>query len=674
MKKKDWSIPLTRPCVSHELLEAGFTPLLCQVLTLRGYDSVEKARQLLYGGKECLFDPLLMRGMDEARARVLRAIRTGETVAIYGDYDVDGITSTCMLTDWLRSKGLTCYAYIPDRNEEGYGLNCAALDMLREQGVSLVITVDCGITAVEEAAHAREIGIDMVITDHHECRQDALPEAAALIDCKREGDTYPNKDLAGVGVALKLVCACEGDAELALSRYADLVAIGTVADVMPLSQENCYFVRLGLEQIARSPRPGLAAMLRESGIDPARLTASAIGFSLAPRLNAAGRLGRASVAAELLLSHDEENAVTLARELCELNRRRQSIENDIWKEANAQLRGQTPDSPIVLASENWNPGVIGIAASRLAEQYSLPAIIVCLSGELGKGSCRSYGGFNLYEALSACSDELIGFGGHALAAGLNIRRERLEAFRQALRAYYLKNKPEQLPEVQCDLLITDPALLSLENVRSLDLLEPYGNANPKPVLCVSGVRLESLTEVGGGRHSRLRIRMGSSLFECIFFSHSAAQTGVREGERIDIAFTPQINEYRGNVSVQLVIAAVRPHDPRALCKAILASTPDCGWAAAPYCPERADFVRLWRGLGADFRVGKDVGAVLAQCGRDMEPEKYCLCLMILKEAGLLASENGGIFDAACRQISGKADLEATSLLRTLRSINREGRT
>ena len=671
MKNKDWNIPYTRPVVSRALAEAGLSPLLCQILALRGFESVEKANNLLYGGKEGLCDPLLMLGMDRARDRVLMAIENGETVAVYGDYDVDGITSTCMLTDWLRGKGLTCYYYIPDRNEEGYGLNRGALDSLKARGVSLVITVDCGITAVEEAVYAKEIGVDMVITDHHECRLDALPDAAALIDCKREGDGYPNKNLAGVGVALKLLCACEGESDTALERYADLVAIGTIADVMPLTEENRYLVKLGLRQIAESPRPGIAAMLRESSIDPARLNASTIGFTLAPRLNAAGRLGQASVAARLLLSRDHNTAATLARELCELNRKRQSIENEIWREANARLSGKTPDGPIVLASEEWNQGVIGIAASRLAEQYSLPTVIVCLNGDVGKGSCRSYGGFNLFEALSACSDELIGFGGHALAAGLNVRRDKLDDFRRALREYYFANRPEPVPEVQCDLLITDPSLLSLENVRSLDLLEPFGNANPKPVLCLSGVRLEALGEVGGGRHSRFRVRMGQSRFECIFFSHSNAETGVHEGELIDIAFTPQVNEYRGSVSVQLVACAVRPHDPHALCEAILRPDADIRPAAAPYCPERADFVRVWRGMGRDYQVGCDAGAVLAQCPEGMEPETFCLCLMAFQEAGLLSDGPDGIFSAQPVRISGKADLEATPLIRDLRRCQSE---
>ena len=605
--------------------------------------------------------------MDKARARILRAVERGEDVAVYGDYDVDGITAACLVTDYLRRKGLVCHTYIPDRNEEGYGLNCGALDTLRQKGVRLVITVDCGITAVEEAEYARSLGIDMVITDHHECRPDALPDAVAVVDCKRAGDCYPNKDLAGVGVALKLVCACEGDSAAMLDRYADLAAVGTVADVMPLSPENRYLVRRGLEQLVRRPRPGMAAMLRESAIDPKRLTASTVGFSLAPRLNAAGRLGRADVAAQLILTQEPEAAASLAHELCELNKQRQSIETEIWREANAMLAGQTPDGPIVLSSDDWNQGVIGIAASRLAEQYALPAIIVCMNGEVGKGSCRSYGGFNLFEALSACSEYLIGFGGHALAAGLNIRRDRLEDFKRALREYYFRNKPEETAELQCDLLITDPALLSLENVRSLDLLEPYGNANPKPVLCVSGVRLESLSLVGGGRHSRMRIRLGGQSFESIFFSHNAQEAGLVPGQLIDMAFTPQINEYRGNTSVQLVAAAVRPHEANALCERILHGDETVEWACAPYCPARADFVRVWRAMDEGFTVGADTRQVLAQCPPGMEPERCCLCLMVLHEAGLLVSESGEIFSARPASIGGKADLEATRLIRSLRS-------
>lgn len=668
MNCKEWKIPYSRPEAPEELRSAGYSPLLSAVLALRGIRTAEQARALFEGGPSTLHDPLLMKGMAEARERVLLAIERGEIVAVYGDYDVDGITSTCLVADYLRFKGLDCRLYIPDRSEEGYGLNCAALDALKAQGVSLVISVDCGITAVEEAAHARALGMDMVITDHHECKSGALPQAAAVIDCRQEGDNYPNKDLAGVGVALKLVCACEGDSRAMLARYADLAAVGTVADVMPLVGENRFLVRLGIEKLERAPRPGLAAMMKESSVEGRKLTASTIGFILAPRLNAAGRLGQAERAARLLMCTSEQESSRLASELCELNRRRQSIETEIWQEALALIDGSSPDAPIVLASDRWHQGVIGIAASRLAEQYSLPAIMICLNGELGKGSCRSYGGFNLFEALSACSEHLLGFGGHALAAGLNIHKDRLEDFRRALAEYYRKNRPAPQPEVNCDLLIRDPGLLSIESVRSLDLLEPYGNANPKPVMCLSGVTLESLSAVGGGKHLRLRVRLGGGHFEGIFFSHTAHELGLRQGEAVDLAFTPQINEFRGHVSVQLQVCAARPHDGTGLCKSILEKDAPSLWAAAPYCPERADFVRVWRMVERDFTAAGDAAGVIAQCPEGMEPERFCLCLMTLLEAGLLQSAGGEIYGASSASISGKADLEATEIIKTLRAV------
>ena len=668
MKSKEWKIPYARPETPEALKEAGYSPLLSAVLALRGIRTAEEAHALLFAGAECLHDPMLMRGMAQARARILRAVESREIVAVYGDYDVDGITSTCLVTDYLRFKGLDCKAYIPDRAEEGYGLNCAALDVLHAQGVRLLITVDCGITAVSEAEYAGKLGMDMIITDHHECPAGALPGAVAVIDCKQDGDNYPNKELAGVGVALKLVCACEGGSSEMLSRYADLVAVGTVADVMPLVDENRYLVRLGLKKLQDSPRPGIAAMLRESSVDPKKLSAATIGFSLAPRLNAAGRLGQAESAERLLMCSDEKYAAVLAAELCEMNRRRQNIETEIWQEASALITDKTPDAPIVLASDKWHQGVIGIAASRLAEQYSLPAVMICLNGDHGKGSCRSYGGFNLFEALSACSEHLMGFGGHALAAGLNIRSDKLDDFREALAEYYRANRPEPQPEVQCDLLINDAELLTIDNVRSLNLLEPFGNANPKPVMCLSGVELECASSVGGGKHLRLRIRLGSSHFDGIFFSHTAKELGIRERDSIDLAFTPQINEFHGHVAVQLLVSAARKHDGAELCSAILENDGGALWAAAPYCPDRTDFVRIWRGLDADFRTAEDAEGLIAQCPEGMEPERFCLCLMALLETGLLKSADGRVYGAVCASIDGKADLENTEIIKTLRAV------
>ena len=665
MNTLGWKIPYTRPEYPAALKQAGFGPLLSAVLALRGIRTAEAAQALLESGIDCLHDPMRMQGMPAAVERIRRAIGQKEAVAVYGDYDVDGITATCLLTDYLRGKGLRCVGYIPDRNEEGYGLNCAALDSLRADGVTLLITVDCGITAVEEAEYTKRIGMDMIVTDHHECKPGALPDALAVIDCKQEGNRYPNPDLCGVGVALKLVCACEGDDAAMLERYADLVAVGTVADVMPLVGENRFLVRQGLEKLVHNPRPGFAAMLREAGVDPERITASSIGFSLAPRLNAAGRLGQATRAAELLMATEPDKAAALAAELCELNRQRQSIETEIWKDALHQLEGRHPDEPIVLASDRWHQGVIGIAASRLAEQFSLPAIMVCLNGDHGKGSCRSYGGFNLFEALSACSRHLLGFGGHALAAGMTISRDKLNDFRAALAAYYRANRPKPVPDVNCDLLIRDPSLLTLENVRELDRLEPFGNANPKPVFCFSDALLESADQVGGGRHLKVRVSLGGARLDGIFFSHSAQALGVAAGDRVDLAFTPQINEFRGHASVQLVISALRRHDGTALCRKILAGEGNTAYAAAAFCPQRADFVRIWRGAGGRLSLPEDAEGILSLCPKDMEPERFCLCLMILQEAGLLHSADGRIFGACCCATEGKADLNATPLMQSL---------
>lgn len=665
MQHKVWKIPYSKPNIPQALLEAGYTPLLAATLALRGIESEEEAQKLIDSNFKCLHDPMLISGMSAAVQRIKLAVERGETVAVYGDYDVDGITSTCLVTDYMRFKGNRCIPYIPDRDEEGYGLNCAAIDALKEQGVSLIITVDCGITAVSETEHAASLGIDMVITDHHECKSGELPKACAVIDCKQDGDNYPNKNLAGVGMALKLVCACEGDSDAMLKRYCDLVAVGTVADVMPLVDENRYLVRRGLEKLQSNPSPGICAMLRELQVDSKNISASTVGYSLAPRLNAAGRLGQAWSAAELLMCSDPDEASRMASELCELNRRRQSIEMQIWKEAQELITLIEPDSPIVLASENWHQGVIGIAASRLAEQYALPAVMICLSGDMGKGSCRSYGGFNLFDALSACSEHLSGFGGHALAAGLKIQRHQLDGFRQALAEYYRSNRPEPQPEVQCDLLICDGRLLSVDSVRALDLLEPFGNSNPRPLMCMYCVELESFSEVGGGRHLKIRVRLGKSHFDGIFFSHTAHELGISEGDSIDIAFTPQINEFKGHISVQLLISALRKHDSTELCQAILNGDESCLWAASHFRPERKDFVKVWKMMGSDFRVGTEPCSIISQCPAGMAAERFCLCLMTFLETGLLKGDKGKIFGAVCCDIGGKADLENTALMQAL---------
>lgn len=668
MNYSNWKI---EECPTDKLkmfTDAGYPALLAALLSVRGFGSVQEAKSFLDGGAELLCDPLLMKDMDRAAARIRRALSMRETVAVYGDYDVDGITSTCLLTDWLRGRGLECYPYIPDRIGEGYGLNSAAIDTLHGKGVSLIISVDCGITAAEEAKHAREVGVDLIITDHHECREQTIPEAIAVIDPKQDDCMYPNKDLAGVGVALKLVCAVEGKSEEIVERYADLAAIGTVADVVPLTGENRYIVRRGLERLRNPTRPGLAALLRESGASEKKISSSTIGFLLAPRLNAAGRLGEVSVAGKLLMTHNLKEANDLAGELCELNRRRQHLETEIWDDASGMIDGRASSAPIVLASEKWHQGVIGIAASKLAEQYSRPTIMICLDGDKGKGSCRSYGGFNLFDALSACAEYLEGFGGHALAAGLNIRRDKLRQFCRAFSEYYEHNKPAERPTLCCDIQITDPGILDMQGVGSLSRLEPYGSGNPKPTLCILGARLEKITPIGGGKHLRLGISYKGAEFECVFFSHCESELGLRAGDRIDIAFTPQINEFRLRRSVQLQITEVRKHDPRPLCGMILDDELPVREASA-YCPDRGAFVKVWRRLQAvGGSVAGDIDGIISQCPNGIEPERFCICLRVLCEMGLLRTVSpGSVFGARIVSGSAKVNLESSELIKRLKA-------
>ncbi len=671
MNYSKWKISNGICAENTALTEAGFTPLLSAILSIRGMNDAAEAQQFLCGGAETLVDPMRLKDMDKAVRRIKAAIAAGETMAVYGDYDVDGITSTCLLTDWLRSRGVDCFPYIPDRIEEGYGLNSAAIAALKDKGVSLIISVDCGITAAQEAEFARQIGVDLIITDHHECREQTLPEAVAVIDPKQEACSYPNKDLAGVGVALKLVCAVEGNSEDVISRYADLAAIGTVADVVSLTGENRYIVRTGLAMIENTSRPGIAALLRESGMADRKVSSSTIGFTLAPRLNAAGRLGNVSVAGRLLMTHDEAEANELAAELCDLNRKRQALETGIWEDASNMMAGQNPDAPIVLASEKWHQGVIGIAASKLAEQYSLPTIMICFDGEKGKGSCRSFGNFNLFDALSACSEHLEGFGGHALAAGLNIRRDKLCAFKNAFSEYYLNNRPEELPMLNCDLLIADPKMLDMEGVESLDMLEPFGSGNPKTTMCICGAVVEKIIPIGGGKHLRINVRYGGESFECVFFGHTEADLRMKEGDIADLAFTPQINEFRLRRTVQLQICEMRRHDPRAICDKILSGDADSSADMLyAHCPDRNAFVQAWRRIKAlGGVVADDIDGVMRQCPQGLEPEKFCICICVFCELGLMMKNGGGAYSARVINDGAKVNLEDSRIIGKIRNSN-----
>ncbi len=663
MSYTDWKIPYSPVHVPRELLDAGYSPLLAAVLNVRGMGAPEEARAFLDCDGAPLGDPLMMTDMPQAVMRITRAIALGEKVAVYGDYDVDGITSTCMLTDYLRKKGLQCEYYIPDRMEEGYGLNTSAIAALRERGVSLIITVDCGVTTVEEAAFAAGIGVDMIVTDHHECREE-LPNVIAVVDPKRPDCNYPSRDLAGVGVAFKLLCALEGSAEQMLEEYSDLVAVGTIADVMPLVGENRSIIKHGLRKLMSSPRPGLRALIEEAGLGDKRITATNIGFTLAPRLNASGRLGQASMAAELLLTDSPRLAASRAADLCQLNRDRQMLETDIWREALDMIGEAKPETPIVLSCETWHQGVIGIAASRLTEAFNVPAVMICLDGDKGKGSCRSCGGFNLFEALSACSEHLEGFGGHALAAGLTIKRENIPAFTACLAEYYLSHPGEAEKTLDIDLCVDSPELLTMKCVEDLEQMEPCGTGNARATLCITRACLIALTPIGGGRHLRLVVEKFGHSYECVFFSRTAEELGIRVGDWVDIAFFPQINEFRSRRSVQLLVSDLRVHRSGLADNILRGEVEPCAETSAP---SRDELGQLWRSIiHCGGRMSAEKTALFERLAPSMWDSRVCIGLKVFEELGLISlSFDGENISISCEPGKGKVNLEDSEILRRL---------
>ena len=670
-----WNVSEPEAGAVNALVSGGYAPLAAMILASRGITGPAQACQYL----DCsapLLDPFLMTDMDLAAGRVGLAMARGEKIAVFGDYDVDGITSTCLLTDFLRRNGADVVSYIPGRLEEGYGLNPIAIHQLHGEGVKLIITVDCGITAVAEAELCRELGIDLVITDHHECK-DVLPYAAAIVDPHRPDGGYPHKNLSGVGVAFKLAAALCGDQDEVLREYADMVCLGTVADVMPLQGENRVFVAQGLQSLAHTKRPGIAALMAESGCDPKTISASSIGFMLAPRINAAGRMGRIELAIELFLTDDPAHATEVAKALCDLNRQRQAVESEIYDQAVSMLPDGQPPEAIVLADESWHQGVVGIVASRIAEEYACPAFLICLDGEHGKASSRSHGGFNLFASLTALSPLLESYGGHELAAGFTITRSNIPEFRRQICAlaadYYQDDVPRTSLDIDCAI---SAELLTIHNIESLNVLEPCGNCCPKPVLMMKNLTIDRITMVGGGRHMRLRLRSGRFGLNAIYFSANPETTSVQLGDMVDVAFTPNINEFRGERSVQMNVLDIRPScsaecSPEASGYHALVSGRLTSEIAADLTPDRAMLAMVWRYLAAAPADLSESPICLCRkivrwTNRPMSLGQMNTCLDIFRDVGLL--EINRLHKSITIRLTpgpGKADLNTSQTMQRL---------
>ena len=554
---RKWEVrPLDKERAAAFAQTYGVPFFLAMLMNIRGLDDAAHLREFL-GEGEPLSDPFLLKDMDKAAARITRAVDNMEKIAVYGDYDADGVTSTAMLYSYLETRGADVIFYIPQREGEGYGMNMGAVEYLKEQGVSLIVTVDNGISSVQEVARANELGIDVVVTDHHR-PQAILPDAVAVVDAYRPDDTSPYKHFSGVGIAFKLLMALEdgaGDVEDLLEAYSDLAAIGTIGDIVPLTGENRTLIRAGLERLSQSDRPGVQALLENAGIAGKALTSTNVAFTLVPRINATGRMGAPERAVRLLISGYEEEAEVLSEEICADNEERRRVEAEIAEAAFADIeaKGYMKDRVVVVDGENWHHGVIGIVASRVTERCGKPCMIISRGETEAKGSGRSIEGFSLFEAICACGDLLIKFGGHPMAAGITLKPENIEAFRKRINRYaaeHFPQMPTQTVTLDCKL---NPAALSVSMAQSLTQLEPFGNGNPQPVFGLFNMELSNVTPVGGGGHLRLTLEKNGAVITAMRFNTKPEELPYHIGDKIDLAVQLEAREFRGQPSLTVIV-------------------------------------------------------------------------------------------------------------------------
>lgn len=675
---RKWEVrPLDKERAAAFAQTYGVPFFLAMLMNIRGLDDAAHLREFL-GEGEPLSDPFLLKDMDKAAARITRAVDNMEKIAVYGDYDADGVTSTAMLYSYLETRGADVIFYIPQREGEGYGMNMGAVEYLKEQGVSLIVTVDNGISSVQEVARANELGIDVVVTDHHR-PQAILPDAVAVVDAYRPDDTSPYKHFSGVGIAFKLLMALEdgaGDVEDLLEAYSDLAAIGTIGDIVPLTGENRTLIRAGLERLSQSDRPGVQALLENAGIAGKALTSTNVAFTLVPRINATGRMGAPERAVRLLISGYEEEAEVLSEEICADNEERRRVEAEIAEAAFADIeaKGYMKDRVVVVDGENWHHGVIGIVASRVTERCGKPCMIISRGETEAKGSGRSIEGFSLFEAICACGDLLIKFGGHPMAAGITLKPENIEAFRKRINRYaaeHFPQMPTQTVTLDCKL---NPAALSVSMAQSLTQLEPFGNGNPQPVFGLFNMELSNVTPVGGGGHLRLTLEKNGAVITAMRFNTKPEELPYHIGDKIDLAVQLEAREFRGQPSLTVIVrdmkfAAFNTE------KNIASLASFEKWQRGEVLsaedknrlyPDRACLSAIYRALRTVNGKETDQVRFVSQFGKDMTLGLFKTALLVFEERGLVHSEIADdTFTATLIETSGKTDITRSPVLLAL---------
>ena len=675
---RKWEVrPLDKERAAAFAQTYGVPFFLAMLMNIRGLDDAAHLREFL-GEGEPLSDPFLLKDMDKAAARITRAVDNMEKIAVYGDYDADGVTSTAILYSYLETRGADVIFYIPQREGEGYGMNIGAVEYLKEQGVSLIVTVDNGISSVQEVARANELGIDVVVTDHHR-PQEILPDAVAVVDAYRPDDTSPYKHFSGVGIAFKLLMALEdgaGDVEDLLEAYSDLAAIGTIGDIMPLTGENRTLIRAGLERLSQSDRPGVQALLENAGVAGKALTSTNVAFTLVPRINATGRMGAPERAVRLLISGYEEEAEVLSEEICADNEERRRVEAEIAEAAFADIeaKGYMKDRVVVVDGENWHHGVIGIVASRVTERCGKPCMIISRGETEAKGSGRSIEGFSLFEAICACGDLLIKFGGHPMAAGITLKPENIEAFRKRINQYaaeHFPQMPTQTVTLDCKL---NPAALSVSMAQSLTQLEPFGNGNPQPVFGLFNMELSNVTPVGGGGHLRLTLEKNGAVITAMRFNTKPEELPYHIGDKIDLAVQLEAREFRGQPSLTVIVrdmkfAAFNTE------KNIASLASFEKWQRGEVLsaedknrlyPDRACLAAIYRALRTVNGKETDQVRFVSQFGKDMTLGLFKTALLVFEERGLVHSEIADdTFTATLIETSGKTDITRSPVLLAL---------
>ena len=537
------------------------SPLTAIILYNRNIRDDETIESFLTRNLGVMHDPFLMKDMHKAAERIKAAKRNNEKITIYGDYDVDGITSIAILYKYLAENHIDVDYYVPDRMQEGYGVNRDALDKIKANGSNLIITVDTGITAVEECQYAKTIGLDVIITDHHECKE-RIPDAYAAIDPKRKDCSYPFKNLAGVGVVFKLIQALSVGVPLnkLMDKYADLMCLGTVADISPLIDENRVIVTEGLKRYRHTKNIGLKALIDVS-TKGKEITTSTIGYTIAPRINASGRLGCASTSVELFLTDDEEKAKELADSLCHENQLRQQTEQKMFKEALEYLEEHPEvkeDKIIIIPHENWHHGIVGIVSSKITEKFYKPSILFAIDGDEAKGSGRSVTGFNLFGALEYSSGLLEKFGGHELAAGLTIKTDNIEAFREKINEFAKDHMDDEIltPTISLDAAIK-VNYITLDTVHDINKLQPFGVNNPTPTFAVRNIKIHRISVMSEGRHLRMTLFKDGKYLDSVGFGMGEFYSYLNEGDYIDVAFALDINDYKGSQNVQLILRDIK---------------------------------------------------------------------------------------------------------------------